>query len=176
MVAFGSLWLKTQKKYLPASHLDINTTAVPNTYYIKDLHKQKALYNISRVSKSKLDKETVQKAMIRTCNAVYQKGLLNHCPNAESVDTTWAFARDMGNTGRLITVWNGSRTSAFSCGSESSYGRYLLHHTLTSDLVKQYGNYSIIKNPTNAIKLSYKNRLSPYSHPEIMLPKNAASP
>ena len=37
-------------------------------------------------------------------------------------------------------------------------------------------NYSIIKNPINANKASYKNRFSPYKYPEITLPKNAAIP
>ena len=132
--AFSGAWLSKQKKDLT---LDKSINSSTRTF--DNLHNKTVLSNIARVQKAKLDKETVQKVLIRTCNAVYQKGILNHCTKASSVHTTWKFLEDSGTSGGLSSAWGGSTTSTFSCGSEGSYGRYLLHHAITQDMANTYG-------------------------------------
>lgn len=132
--AFSGAWLAKQKKDLAINH-SVNST----TKTFDNLHAKTSLNNIARVQRAKLDKETVQKVLIRTCNGVYQKGILNKCPQAASVHTTWKFLEDYGLKGGLSSAWSGTTTSTFSCGSEGDYGRYLLHNSLTQDIINLYG-------------------------------------
>lgn len=138
MVLFKDLWLKDQKERLKTNS-SLQHDLTTDTYTFEDLHEKSYTYNIARTSKSKLDKEVVQKAMIRTCNAVYQKALWNNCPDAQSVDTTWSFATDIAMQGDLQAVWSGATSNIFTCGSESDYGRYLLHNALPQSMVAEYG-------------------------------------
>lgn len=138
MVLFKDLWLKDQKEHIK-TNTPLTYNALTNSYTFEDLHENAYTYNIARTSKSKLDKEVVQKAMIRTCNAVYQKALWNNCPDAQSVDTTWSFATDIAMQGDLETVWSGSTSNVFVCGSEAEFGRYLLHNALPQSMVAEYG-------------------------------------
>lgn len=141
IVLFRGLWLEDQKKHIINDTLEANTTVSPNTYTFRQHHNKTYTYNIARMSasKAKLDKETVQKIMIRTCNAVYQKALWNNCPNAQNADTVWGFAKNINIRGDLYPAWNGANTPTFSCGSEAEYGRYLLRQALPISVAREYG-------------------------------------
>jgi len=132
--AFGGAWLAKQKNML-AVEQSIN----PASQTFDNLHSRVQLGEVARIQRAKLDKETVQKVLIRTCNAIYQKGVLNNCASAHSVHTTWLFLEDYGQKGGLSNVWSGTTASTFSCGSEGDYGRYLLHNSLPQDIVSRYG-------------------------------------
>jgi len=79
------------------------------------------------------EKELIQKILLRTCNAIYQKGILNRCANAEKASTVWGFVGALGSKGTLDGAWTGAVSSTFSCGGEDSYGRYLVQHTVSAN-------------------------------------------
>lgn len=142
--------MTAQKKQLRVDEaIDATTQTLTN------LHSKTIISNTAQVQRARTEKETVQKVLIRTCNAIYQKGVWFNCAGAGSVHTTWSFLEDSGESGALVNAWNGTTTNTFSCGSEGDYGRYLLHENLPSDIVTKYGYDLSDISDTNAYPCGY---------------------
>jgi len=134
IIAFNQSWISFQENRILS---DKSIDSATRTF--TELH-NKALYSdTSVVMRAKLDKETAQKTIIRTCNAIYQLGIQNKCSTPRDNDTVWGFLKESGTKGDLVKPWSGATTSAFSCGSESDYGRYLLHNALPKGFVSRFG-------------------------------------
>jgi len=105
---------------------DIDKISIP---YSHGQYKQKAV----------IEKEVIQKILLRTCNDIYQRGVLSKCPNAKSVNNVWGFAGTIGGTGSLLGAWTGGVSSSFSCGNEDNYGRYLIQNAIPSSVISEGG-------------------------------------
>jgi len=86
------------------------------------------------------DKEVISKALRSTCNNIFTKMLENGCSNSRDVNIVWGFLKNGSlKKGNISHLWNGASSSTFSCGSEKSYGKYLIRKSLPREIVNRGG-------------------------------------
>lgn len=86
-----------------------------------------------------VEKEMVTKVLLRTCDHLYMKALLNNCATPRDPSLAWGFIGSIGTSGSLLGAWTGSTTNVFTCSSMDAYGRGLIQNVIPVSFILNRG-------------------------------------